>query len=266
MTTPSENSIAVVTPTVLPLFPRLCLMLVATPEEVEDRMGDLEESYVNALAALGPDAALNRYRRDIASSILAIASRRLENLVLLRFLDRGRLLQSLATIAVAFTVCCAMMSVLVPVPWWIRAGMPSYPGQFRGFNQPDYPVCQAWTDYQGRSRLARDLHGPGVHVTEVTTRGAVRQGAEQDLAVLLPQAAKVTAIYCGITRPGAVKTTVEECSRGGCGTGVSAFVEDSAYVKGRVLTLAMSTRSAGPEDSVTGHFWIAWRDDGTSVP
>ncbi|TWB45782.1 hypothetical protein [Nitrospirillum pindoramense] len=266
MATPSQDSNAVVAPAALPLFPRLCLMLVATPDEVEDRMGDLEESYVSALVVLGPDAALSRYRRDIASSILAITSRRLENLVLLRFLDRGRLLLSLATMTLAFTACFALMSVLVPDPWWMRAGLPSYPGQFQRFNQSDYPVCQAWTDYEGRSRVARDLHRPGVHVTRVTTRGAVRQGAEQDLAVLLPQSAKVTAIYCGISRPGTGKATIEECSRGGCGTGVSAFVEDSAYVKGRVLTLAMYTRTAGPEDGVTGHFWIAWRDDGTSAP
>ncbi|MEA1652930.1 hypothetical protein UAJ10_28435 [Nitrospirillum sp. BR 11164] len=265
MMTPSETCNAVVIPTALPLFPRLCLMLVATPDEVEDRMGDLEESYANALAALGPEAALHRYRRDIASCILAIASRRLENLVLLRFLDRGRLLVSLAVITLAFTVCYGIMSVLVPNPWWIRAGLHSYPGQFRGINLPDYPVCQAWTDYQGRSRLARDLRGPGVHVAEVITRGVVRQGAEQDLSILLPRTAKVTAIYCGITRLGATKAAVEECSRGGCGTGVAAFVDDSAYAKGRVLTLAMSTRSRDPE-GVTGHFWVAWRDETADAP
>ncbi|WP_044563786.1 hypothetical protein [Azospirillum sp. B4] len=257
MTTPSQTCDTVVTTTVLPLFPRLCLMLVATPDEVEDRMGDLEESYVNALASLGPEAALDRYRRDIASCVLAIASRRFENLVLLRFLDRGRLLLSLAVVILAGAVCYGMMSVLVPNPWWAQAGLPIYPGQFQGFNPSDYPVCQAWTDYQGNNRMARDLYRRGVHVLPIATQDAVRSRAGQNLSVLLPRTAKVVAIYCGTARQSA---PIEECSRGGCDAGLAPFIEDSAYANGRVLTLGMATRSTAPEDHVTGHFWVAWQD------
>jgi hypothetical protein len=224
---------------------------------VEDRMGDLEESYVNALASLGPEVALRRYRRDIASSILAIAYRRLETLILLRFLDRGRLLVSMVVAASAFALCCGTMTALVPPPWWAQAGLPIHPGQFLGFNPPDYPVCQAWTDYQGNNRMARDLYRPGIHVLPIATQDAVRSGAGQNLSVLLPRTAKVVAIYCGTARRSA---PIEECSRGGCDAGVTPFVEDSAYANGRVLTLTMATRSTAPEDHVTGRFWVAWQD------
>ncbi|MBB6254771.1 hypothetical protein [Nitrospirillum iridis] len=245
----------------LPLFPRLCLTLVASTHEVEDRMGDLEESYVNALASLGPEVALRRYRRDIASSILAIAYRRLESLILLRFLDRGRLLVSMVVAAGAFALCCGTLAALVPPPWWAQAGLPIYPGQFRGFNPPDYPVCQAWTDYQGNNRMARDLYRRGVHVLPIATQDAVRSGAGRNLSVLLPRTAKVVAIYCGTARQSA---PIEECSRGGCDAGAAPFIEDSAYANGRVLTLGMATRSTAAEDHVTGHFWVAWQDTNPS--
>ncbi|MDE1145188.1 MAG: hypothetical protein PW843_01025 [Azospirillaceae bacterium] len=257
-TTPRSHSAAVITPLNLPLFPRLCLMLVATADEVEDRMGDLQEVYANNLAAWGEEEALRRYRRDIASCILAIAYRRLENLVLLRFLDRLKALESILAGAFSLALAFVLLSQLVPPPWWMRAGLAHNPGTFLGGNLVEYPFCQGWTDYKGGNRMQAALDTPGAHVTEVGTQEPFRAGSEQNLRVLLPATAQVVAVYCGISQRAAA---MDECAlRATCGKGVWPALRDEQYSSSRILTVSMLNKTVLGRDHTVGHFWVVWKD------
>jgi hypothetical protein len=151
----------------------------------------------------------------------------------------------------------SLIAQLLPKPWWYQAGLRSDPGVYAGMNSVEYPFCQAWNDYQGGDRRQRDLHGPGTHVVEVSTPGAVKLNWEQNMLVVLPPKARIVAVYCGMATRG---TPVRECSRGGC-EGMAPYVADSSYTKGHVLTLTMMNRQVADRDRPTGRFWVAWQDE-----
>ncbi|MEC4594341.1 hypothetical protein VPG91_25310 [Nitrospirillum amazonense] len=180
----------------------------------------------------------------------------------------SRLLVSLISAALSVSLVYALMTASIPDPWWRQAGLRTNPGYFRGANVVDYPFCQAWNDYQGGNRMARDLGAPGVRVTEAQTRTAIRPGGEENLFVELPGTAQVVAIYCGISQDGA---PMGECARYVCGDGVATFIADSMYTGSeysgtlesgtRILTLTLMNKRAETRRRTTVRFWVAWQDD-----
>ncbi|EGY00639.1 hypothetical protein AZA_89318 [Nitrospirillum viridazoti Y2] len=180
----------------------------------------------------------------------------------------SRLLVSLISAALSVSLVYGLMTASIPDPWWRQAGLRTNPGYFRGANVVDYPFCQAWSDYQGRNRMARDLGAPGVRVTEAQTRTAIRPGGEENLLVELPGTAQVVAVYCGISQDGAA---MGECARYVCGDGVATFIADSMYTGSeysgtlqsgnRILTLTLMNKRAETRRQTTVRFWVAWQDD-----
>ncbi|TWB12857.1 hypothetical protein FBZ89_12370 [Nitrospirillum amazonense] len=184
-----------------------------------------------------------------------------------------RLLVSLVSAALSVSMVYGLMTASIPDPWWRQAGLRTNPGYFRDANVVDYPFCQAWSDYQGRNRMARDLGAAGVRVTEAQTRTILRPGGEENLLVELPGTAQVVAVYCGISQDGA---PMGECARYICGDGVATFIADSMYTGSeysgtlqagrRILTLTLMNKRAETRRRTTARFWVAWRDDTPPPP
>ncbi|MEE3623442.1 hypothetical protein UCD39_05490 [Nitrospirillum sp. BR 11752] len=180
----------------------------------------------------------------------------------------SRLLVSLISALLSVSLVYGLMKASIPEPWWRQAGLQTDPGYFRGANIVDYPFCQAWNDYQGGDRMARDLGAPGVRVTAAQTRTAIRPGGEENLLVELPGTAQIVAVYCGISQD---RAPMGECARYVCGDGVATFIADSLYtgseVSGtlqngnRILTLTLMNKRAETRRRTTVRFWVAWKDD-----
>ncbi|MDZ5649397.1 hypothetical protein [Nitrospirillum sp. BR 11828] len=180
----------------------------------------------------------------------------------------SRLLVSLISATLSVSLVYGLLTASIPDPWWRQAGLRTNPGYFRGDNVVDYPFCQAWNDYQGQNRMQRDLHAPGVRVTEAQTRTAIRPGGEENLLVELPGTAQVVAVYCGISQD---RAPMGECARYVCGDGVATFIADSMYTGSeysgtlqngnRILTLTLMNKRAETRRQTTVHFWVAWQDE-----
>ncbi|WP_148293988.1 hypothetical protein [Azospirillum sp. B4] len=179
----------------------------------------------------------------------------------------SRLLASLISATLSCCLVYGLLNASIPDPWWRQAGLRTNPGNFVSPNLVDYPFCQAWTDYQGQNRMARDLGGQGVRITEVETRTAIRPGREENLLVELPGTAQVVAVYCGISQD---RAPMGECARYVCGDGVATFIADSMYTGSqysgtretgsRILALTLMNKRAEARRQTVAHFWVAWRD------
>jgi hypothetical protein len=134
-----------------------------------------------------------------------------------------------------------------PVSWWKQSGFESYPGTFVRVGDDDYRFCRPW----GKQFPAKDRS------IQMTARfGSVTGRQESNFAVLLPQDARVTAIYCGAAL---AESGLSECSSRRCIPPVHAQVEDGVYTRGRGIVFSFRARAAKPGQRTDVGFWVMWR-------
>ena len=91
--------------------------------------------------------------------------------------------------AIAALPLLALMA-LTPISWWKASGFISYPGTFVRVGQGDYWLCRPWA-----KASPRNFGAPGGQIT--ARFGTVTGVRQSNFAGLLPQTARITAIYCG---------------------------------------------------------------------
>ena len=126
--------------------------------------------------------------------------------------------------AIAAAPILALMST-TPESWWKQSGFETYPGTYVRMTGDNYPLCRPWRDPVPGAHKEK-----GVHVT--TRSGVLEGGFESNFAVLIPQNARVTAIYCGAAGAAA---PLSDCSVIRCPVPAHIQMEDSIYTRGRLL-------------------------------
>jgi hypothetical protein len=153
-----------------------------------------------------------------------------------------------ALIAVAAPLPLLALMVLAPLSWWKASGFLTYPGTYVRVAPDNYWLCRPWP----RHAL------PVVRGTLVATRFGSVLGAEQtNFAVLLPQTARVTAIYCGDAAP---SSPLLECSGTHCAQPAHFQVEDGIYTLGRGVTFSVRAKTSNPAQRTNVGFWVMWSE------
>jgi hypothetical protein len=148
--------------------------------------------------------------------------------------------------AVLAVAALPIISFLIwtPASWWKQNGFLSYPGTFVRLADNHYRLCRPWPKAGWRGE---QLSG---RVGWITGKG------NQNLAVLLPAGARITAIYCGAAP---AQKPLSECTNAHCPESVRALVDDSVYTKGRGVIFNVWVPQAAPATrTVSG-----WRGNNT---
>lgn len=111
-------------PDLSPVLARRCLSVIATDDEREDRLGDLEEAFHRDMETRGSGVARRRYVRNAALCILSILRRRLAYAVFFGGEDMFRILLwaiiSIFVILACYALAGGQTSELIqPVEWAI---------------------------------------------------------------------------------------------------------------------------------------------------
>lgn len=123
------------------------LSLLATGDERDDRLGDIEEAYTRDLLLFGEQEAKRTRLRHALSCLLSIARRR-----------TGLFLQDQVLPATAATLIAltgyGCLSRVTSETWWIRSGFARNPGYFVSENQAEYSVCEPFEGGKPGGRVA----------------------------------------------------------------------------------------------------------------
>jgi hypothetical protein len=134
-----------------------------------------------------------------------------------------------------------------PLSWWSASGFLTYPGTFMRVSDDHYRTCRPWPKAgigaNHRERLA-------------SRSGWITGKKDFNLAVLLPQTAQITAIYCGAAP---APSSPAECTNAHCPEGIHAVVDDGVYTRGRGVIFSVRDRTAKPDQRTNVGFWVTWR-------
>ena len=131
-----------------------------------------------------------------------------------------------------------------PASWWERSGFLSYPGNYVRLGDNHYRLCRPWprTGFGGERLSGRT--------------GWVTGKRDDNFAVLLPAAARITAIYCGAAP---AQKPLAECTNAHCAEAVRALVDDGVYTRGRGVIFNVRAPQAAPAQRTAVGFWVAWQ-------
>jgi len=156
---------------------------------------------------------------------------------------------ALALIAAAAPLPILALMYLAPMSWWKASGFLAYPGTYVRISPDNYWLCRPWP--------RRGLPVPQDSSTHMATRfGSVFGDRQGNFAVLLPQTAEVTAIYCGDAMP---SSPLAECSGTHCAQPANFQIEDGIYTLGRGVTFSVRAKTANPAQRTDVGFWVMWR-------
>ena len=153
-----------------------------------------------------------------------------------------------------------LFASLRPAPWWSLSGLPMNPGNFVSKLPIDYPFCADWTTTQDgapRDQRIADLQAHGQRVTAVSTATLVRGGAQANLGLVLPEAARILKVYCATSRS---NTVMGECSAARCVPPMSVLISDNQYTRGRALEVTFVNKAPSSTNPVRGQLWIIWTE------
>ena len=140
------------------------------------------------------------------------------------------------------------LMALTPISWWKASGFTSYPGTFVRIGQNDYWLCRPWA-----KRVPQTFQDPGAHLT--ARFGTVVGTKQSNFAVLLPDTARITAIFCG-DAPAA--QALGECTGSHCAVPAQFQIDDGIYTRGRGVMFSVRARPANSEQRTDVGFWVAW--------
>ena len=133
--------------------------------------------------------------------------------------------------------------------WWMQSGFIDYPGTYVRVSPDDYWLCRPWGGQLPGSRQDATTH--------VTSRfGSVTGAAQGNFAVLLPDKARIVAVYCGAAP---ASQPLAECAGKHCAIPTHFQVEDGLYTKGRGITFSVRAHTTDPAQRSDVGFWVVWR-------
>jgi hypothetical protein len=131
-----------------------------------------------------------------------------------------------------------------PASWWERSGFLTYPGNYVRLADNHYRLCRPWPK----------AGWAGQRLSGVT--GWITGKGNENLAVLLPAGARITAIYCGAAPAHAA---LRECTNAHCPESMRAMVDDGVYTNGRGVIFNVRVPQAAPAARTDVGFWVAWK-------
>ena len=155
-----------------------------------------------------------------------------------------------AAAVVAAAALFGILQIVSVEPSWHRAGFAADPGDFVRKHAIDYDVCAAWNGWSAAKALPA-----GYRVVTVVAQPLPARGTTANYGILLPNASRIAAIYCGASNGGAVS----ECSPDGCDAPVIVQFDDDIHTKQRALSLSLEGKDAKPRPQRALHVWVVWR-------
>ena len=112
----------------------------------------------------------------------------------------------------------------------------------------DYWLCRPWAKASPQT-----FHNTGAHLT--ARFGTVTGNRQSNFAVLLPDTARITAIFCG---DAPASHALGECTRAHCAVPAQFQIDDGVYTRGRGVTFRVRAPSAKPDQRTDVGFWVSW--------